>query len=95
MRNENAMMILARAGGQGGGLKGVNKLDPETRERFLKALTDIHFDADAWLHSLPEHDAAAMRKLLLASVPVNEIEPGMQGMELIRALTQDPVYQLK
>jgi hypothetical protein len=27
--------------------------------------------------------------------PVNPIEPGMQGMDLIRALTQDPVYQLK
>jgi hypothetical protein len=27
--------------------------------------------------------------------PVNDIEPGLQGMDLIRALTQDPVYQLK
>jgi len=95
MRNESAMMILARAGGQGGGLKGVNKLDPETRERFMKALTDIHFDAQAWLNSLPGQDADAMRELLLAMAPVNDIEPGLQGMDLIRALTQDPVYQLK
>jgi uncharacterized protein (DUF1800 family) len=95
MRNETAMMVLARAGGQGGGLKGIDKLDAQTRERFLKALTDIHFDADAWLHGLPERDAGAMQKLVLAMAPVNEIEPGAQGMDLLRALTQDPAYQLK
>jgi uncharacterized protein (DUF1800 family) len=95
MRNENAMMILARAGGQGGGLKGIKKMDPQTRERFLKALTDIHFDADGWLAGLGANDAAGMQRLLLAMTPVNEVEPGTQGMELIRALTQDPVYQLK
>jgi uncharacterized protein (DUF1800 family) len=95
MRNENAMMILARAGGQGGGLRGINKLDPQTRERFLRALTDIHFDLDGWLAGLEAKDAGGMQRLLLAMAPVNEVEPGLQGMELIRVLTQDPVYQLK
>jgi uncharacterized protein (DUF1800 family) len=95
MRNENAMMILVRAGGQGGGLKGINKLDPQARERFLKALTDIHFDLDGWLGSLGAKDAAGIQSLLLAMPPVNGIAPDTQGMDLIRVLTQDPAYQLK
>jgi hypothetical protein len=40
-------------------------------------------------------DARFRRLALLAIEPANPAEPGVQGVELLRVLTQDPVYQLR
>jgi hypothetical protein len=65
------------------------------QERFLQALTDIHFDSDRWLAQFPAADAAAIEHAVLAIEPASPAEPGVQGVELLRVLTQDPVYQLR
>ena len=36
-----------------------------------------------------------MEHVLLAAALAHPPQPGMQGLKLIRYLTQDPVYQLK
>ena len=36
-----------------------------------------------------------MEHVALAAAPAHPSQPGMQGLELIRCLTQVPAYQLK
>ena len=81
----------------GGGMdqpKGVARL-AEGRERYMRAWMEIQFDSGRWLAQFPDGDAAAVRRVLLAAAPLNAPTPGAQGMELVRQLTLDPVYQLK
>jgi uncharacterized protein (DUF1800 family) len=92
MPNEQAMMQQLRGAGVGTRL---GKLSPEARQRLLKALTDIHFDADRWLQQFEGRDSLTMQRLVLAMAPAGEIETGTGGMELIRQYTQDAVYQLR
>jgi len=94
MRTESQAMMAALRGGAGPGIRNPGKLGPEMRDRFIKALTDIHFDEQTWMAAFGGDPRAVERAVLLIE-PVNPIDPGMQGMDLIRALTQDPVYQLK
>jgi uncharacterized protein (DUF1800 family) len=89
-----AMRAAMRANGAPG-VRNPEKLGEAMRERFIQALTDIHFDSERWLAQFPAGDAAGVQHAVLAFEPVNALEPGLQGMELVRALTQDPVYQLK
>jgi len=74
--------------------KGAARLD-EGRERFMRAMMEIQFDSGRWLAQFKGGDAAAVQRVLLAVAPVNAPAPGIQGMELIRHLVQDPAYQLK
>jgi len=67
----------------------------EGRQRFLQALSDIDFDADAWLASFGAAGATRIPQLVLAAAPLEPQAAGIGSLELIRDLTQDPVYQLK
>jgi uncharacterized protein (DUF1800 family) len=76
------------AASQGGAARG----DETMRARFVRALGEIRFNSDAWLAGAG--DAAAIERLVLATAPANPpAETG--GLGLLRALTQDPAYQLK
>jgi len=66
----------------------------EGRERFIRAMMEIQFDGGRWLAQF-EEGGGAIQRVVLAAAPVSVALPGLEGMELIRQLTQDPVYQLK
>jgi hypothetical protein len=55
----------------------------------------VRFDASGWFGHLTQADAAAVQRLVLAAPPVGVVPPEARGTELLRALTQDAVYQLK
>ena len=65
------------------------------QERYLRAMQNVHFDASQWLARLNGGEAGAVQRVLLATGPAAPAAPGMQGMDLIRQLTQDAAYQLK
>jgi uncharacterized protein (DUF1800 family) len=67
----------------------------ENRERFIRALMEVQFDGGRWLGQFDGRDPEAVQRVILASAPVNEPLLGLDRMDLIRQLTQDPVYQLK
>ena len=67
----------------------------EGRERYARAMMDVQFESGRWLAQFAAGDAAEVERVLLAAAPASPTAPGLQGMELIRHLTQDPVYQLK
>jgi uncharacterized protein (DUF1800 family) len=67
----------------------------EGRERYARAMMDVHFDSKLWLAQFPGGDQAEVWRVLLAAAPAAATTPDLQGMDLIRQLTQDPVYQLK
>lgn len=89
------MRLAAAADAMDGGLKGTGRLGSDARQRLLQGMADLHFDSDKWLSQLMNAEPDGVRHLLLASAPVIPPQPGMQGMALIRHLTQDPAYQLK
>jgi len=68
---------------------------PEGRERFIRAMMAVEFDSRRWLGQFGGEDAAHLQPVLLAMAPVNAPAPEARGMDLIRHLVQDPVYQLK
>jgi uncharacterized protein (DUF1800 family) len=74
--------------------RGVAQID-DGRERFVRAMMEIRFDSGRWLSQFKDADAAGVQRVVLAANPLVAPAPGMQGMELIRQLTQDPAYQLK
>lgn len=64
------------------------------RQRFMRALLDVQFDGGKWLAQFDDRPLL-LRRVVLAAAPVQEPPPDAQGLELIRHLVQDPVYQLK
>ena len=88
---------LAMAGAMDGGERppgGVARIN-EGRERFMRAMMDIQFDGPKWLSQFRGTDAAAVNRVLLAAAPVSAPAAGLQGIDLVRHLVLDPVYQLK
>jgi uncharacterized protein (DUF1800 family) len=79
--------------GDFGAPKALAKGGDEMRARLVKAMTDIRFDSRAWLAQFRPGEPIA--KVVLAAEPANPLPAGAQGMELVRALVLDPVYQLK
>jgi uncharacterized protein (DUF1800 family) len=75
--------------------KGLARFGNEGRTRFLQALAQIRFDRDKWLSQFKNSDAFGVQRVLLATAPLSPPRPDLQGIELIRHLTQDPAYQLK
>ena len=61
--------------------------------RFARALLDIRFSASDWLRPFDGREAA-LQTVLLPMPPANP-PPDARGIELVRALIADPVYQLK
>jgi len=74
-------------------MKGIGAVD-NGRERFARALAEVRFDAAGWFAQLPPATDAVQR-VVLAAAPVTPLPPGTTGLEAVRLLTQDPVYQLK
>lgn len=85
------MLTAAMAGGN----RMATPQQQENRERFIRALMEVQFDGGRWLGQFDGRDPEAVQRVILASAPVNEPLLGLDRMDLIRQLTQDPVYQLK
>ena len=66
----------------------------EMRQRLQRAMAEVQFDSQRWLQQAGG-EAAHVQRLVLAAAPQHPLPPGASGMDLIRRLTQDPVYQLK
>jgi hypothetical protein len=60
----------------------------------MQAMLDVQFDGGKWLSQF-DGRPQLLPRVVLASAPVTEPPPGVQGMELIRHLVLDPAYQLK
>jgi hypothetical protein len=95
------MMAAGMGGSTGSGMnegmeqpRGIARVD-EGRNRFIRAMMDIRFDSGRWLAQFEGAGPAGVQRVLLAAAPVQALPAGLQGMELIRHLTLDPVYQLK
>jgi len=93
-RVEELRPMLAAMDGGMGLPRGVAQID-DGRERFARAMMEIRFDSSRWLTQFRDADAASVQRVLLAAAPLTAPAPGVQGMELIRQLTQDSAYQLK
>lgn len=65
------------------------------RERMMRAMAQVHFDGQRWLSQFAPSDSAQVTRVVLAMAPVHAVPNGVKGIELIRHLTQDPVYQLR
>jgi uncharacterized protein (DUF1800 family) len=85
------MLTAAMAGGN----PMATPQQQENRERFIRALMEVQFDGGRWLGQFDGRGPEAVQRVILASAPVNEPLLGLDRMDLIRQLTQDPVYQLK
>ncbi len=73
--------------------KGAGRLT-DGRERLMRAMLDINFDSDKWLAQFRPGDPP-LAKVVLAADPVSPPAAGAQGVEMLRQLVLDPVYQLK
>ena len=86
------LMSMNRADGER--VKGIVKPGGDGRERFMRAMMDLRFDADRWLSQFRPGDPLLLKTVLpadTASVPVAVA----QGIGVLRQLVLDPVYQLK
>ncbi len=92
-RTEELRPMLAAA--MGGSNPMATARQQENRERFIRAMMEIQFDGGRWLGQFDGRGPEAVQRVILAAAPVNEPLPGLDRMDLIRQLTQDPVYQLK
>jgi uncharacterized protein (DUF1800 family) len=64
--------------------------------RLLRAMTEIKFSAGDWVRQFRDRDAQrGMPSVLLAIAPANDSVQTVQGVDLLRSLVADPVYQLK
>jgi uncharacterized protein (DUF1800 family) len=78
------------------GAKGLARMGRAGRERFMRAMADIHFDAERWLADFGAHPSREeVARVVLARAPVNPIGEGLPPRELARQLALDPAYQLK
>lgn len=91
-RVEEALAMMA-AGGDMQPPKIAERMT-DGRQRFVQALLDVQFDGGKWLSQF-DGRPLLLRRVVLAAAPVQEPPPEAQGLELIRHLVQDPVYQLK
>jgi hypothetical protein len=60
----------------------------------MQALLDVQFDGGKWLAQF-EGRPELLPRVILAAAPVTEPPPSAEGIERIRHLVLDPVYQLK
>jgi uncharacterized protein (DUF1800 family) len=82
LRVEEARMVMQ---------KNIGGLKPGAR-RLLQAMAELQFSARDWLAPF-EGRESLVPLVLLAGVPAGN--PSGSGMEYLRALVADPVYQLK
>jgi uncharacterized protein (DUF1800 family) len=75
-------------------MKGVPAVE-NPRQRAARAMVEVRFEPGPWLGQLPRADADAVQRVLLAAAPASALPPETRGVDAVRLLTQDPVYQLK
>lgn len=78
--------------------RGAGQFDAGERRRLLHGITDLRFDAVGWLAALADPGLAGVTAAILPMAPVAPVAPpapDITGLDLIRALTQDAVFQLK
>ena len=75
-------------------VNGIGKSGANGKRRFMRAMMDVHFDANRWLSQFRPGDPLLAR-VVLAAAPASPQTAGMQGADLLRQLVLDPVYQLK
>ena len=92
-RAEELRPMLAAA--MGGGDPMATAQQQQNRERFIRAMMEVQFDGNRWLGQFDGRGPEAVQRVILAAAPVSEPLLGLDRMDLIRQLTQDPVYQLK
>ncbi|MBM3342675.1 MAG: DUF1800 domain-containing protein [Betaproteobacteria bacterium] len=63
-------------------------------QRLQRAFGQLYFETDRWM-SLAGSDVAQVQRQVLAMAPRHALPPDASGIEMVRRLTQDPVYQLK
>jgi uncharacterized protein (DUF1800 family) len=102
---------ILRADEQEGGMRPVNAAPPAppavaggiqrpaivAPERIARAMADLRFDSARWFDQFAAADVAGPTRLLLPSDPVggSHASPDARGSGALRALLQDPTYQLK
>ena len=91
-RENDARPMAALAAGER--MKGMAAVS-DGRERFVRAMAEVRFDAPQWLGQFGQADTGAVQRLILASAPGSPLPAGVQGIQALQMLTQDPVYQLK
>ncbi len=65
------------------------------RERMLRALADVRFDSTQWFAQFKSLEGEAVQRAVLVAAPGSPIPAEVRGLQALRLLTQDPVYQLK
>jgi uncharacterized protein (DUF1800 family) len=80
---------IVKEGPAGGGMLDNN------RERLLRALADVRFDYTRWFAQFKSLDGETVQRAVLAGAPADPIPAEVQGVQALRVITQDPVYQLK
>jgi uncharacterized protein (DUF1800 family) len=65
------------------------------RERAMRAMDDVRFDAPRWFAQVKSAGPDDMQRNVLAAAPANPLPHGIQGVQALRLLTQDAAYQLK
>ncbi len=75
-------------------VQGIAKPGANGKERFMRAMMDVHFDANRWLSQFRPGDSLLAR-VVLAADPARPKAAGAQGVDMLRQLVLDPVYQLK
>ena len=74
--------------------RGLGRLGAEGRERVIKAMSAIRVHAGDWLRQFDGEDAM-LQRVLLPGAPAGQGPGDAHGLELMRALVSDPMYQLK
>jgi hypothetical protein len=58
-------------------------------------MADYSFDAERFARAMGKRDAAAVEQLVLATAAVNAPAADLDSHERVRALVNDPAFQLK
>jgi hypothetical protein len=74
----------------------IRRMKQANRERFVRAMGEIYFDADRWARQFGAPPTlAAIEGVVLARAPVNPVSADQPLREQLRELALDPTYQLK
>jgi uncharacterized protein (DUF1800 family) len=65
------------------------------RARIQRAMAEVRFDAETWFDRSNARSGEALQRMVLAAAPGHTAPAGVDGLDALRLLTQDPVYQLK
>ena len=65
------------------------------RERVARAMAEIRLDPQLALAEYGAGDVQTLQRVVLPAAPEKALAPGAQGIEALKLLTQDAVYQLK